>query len=100
MGGSVVAVPRQRQFLTLLCFKEGVGQSDGFHPGHPGVLVELWVDVEEDGHVHLLMRVQTLLLKAETLQRDNGKTCPSVRTQEDRCRQLPDPEPAGLPGSC
>lgn len=71
LDGSVVAVTRQGQFLTLLGLEEGVGQRDGVHPGHPGVLVELRVDVEEDGHVHLLMGVQTLLLEAETLQRDD-----------------------------
>lgn len=72
MGGSVVAVSGQRQFLTLLGLEEGVGQGDGVHSGHPGVLVELWIDVEEDGHVHLLVRVQTLLLEAETLQRQTN----------------------------
>jgi len=64
---SVVAVSRQRELLTLLGLEEGVGQSDGVHAGHPRVLVELRVDVEEDGHVDLLVRVQTLLLEAETL---------------------------------
>ena len=71
--GSVVAVSRQRQLLTLLGLKEGVGQRDGVHPRHPGVVVELRVDVEEDGHVDLLVRVQALLLEAETLQR--GARC-------------------------
>lgn len=66
--GSVV--PGQRKVLTLFGLKEGVGQSDGVDPSHPGVLVELRVDVEEDGHVHLLVGVQTLLLEAETLRRE------------------------------
>lgn len=81
-AGSVVAVPGQRQLLTLLGLEEGVGQSDGVHSGHPGVLVELRVDVEEDGHVHLLVRVQALLLKAETLWRDDRNVRLSPRTQE------------------
>lgn len=71
---SVVAVSGQREFLTLLGLKEGVGQCDGVHPGHPGVIIKLRVNVEEDGHVHLFVRVQTLLLKAETLQTGDGRT--------------------------
>lgn len=81
MDGSVVAVPGQRQLLTLLGLKEGVGQCDGVHSGHPRVFVELWVDVEEDGHVHLLVRVQALLLEAETLRRDDRNVPSSWRTQ-------------------
>lgn len=65
---SAVAVSGQRKHLTLFGLEEGVGQRDGVHSGHPRVVVELGVDVEEDGHVHLLMRVQALLLEAETLQ--------------------------------
>lgn len=63
----LVAVSRQRQLLSLFGLEEGVGQSDGVHSGHPRVGVELGVDVEEDGHVDLLVRVQPLLLEAETL---------------------------------
>lgn len=65
---SAVAVSGQRKHLTLFGLEEGVGQRDGVHSGHPRVVVELGVDVEEDGHVHLLVRVQALLLEAETLQ--------------------------------
>lgn len=65
---SAVAVSGKRKHLTLFGLEEGVGQRDGVHSGHPRVVVELGVDVEEDGHVHLLVRVQALLLEAETLQ--------------------------------
>lgn len=54
---SVVAVSRQRKILALLGLEEGVGQGDGIHSRHAGILVELGVDVEEDGHVHLFMGV-------------------------------------------
>lgn len=66
--GSVVAVSWHWQRLTVLGLEEGVGQSDGIHTRHPGVSVKLRVDVEEDGHVDLLVRIQALLLEAETLQ--------------------------------
>lgn len=54
---SVVAVSRQRKLLALLGLEEGVGQGDGFHSRHAGILVKLRVDVEEDGHVHLFVGV-------------------------------------------
>lgn len=69
---SAVAVSGQRKHLTLFGLEEGVGQRDGVHSRHPRVVVELGVDVEEDGHVHLLVRVQALLLEAETLQTHSG----------------------------
>lgn len=64
---SVVAISRERELLTFLSLEEGVGQGDGVDPSHPRVIVELRVDVEEDGHVDLLVGIETLLLEAETL---------------------------------
>lgn len=57
MAVSVVAVSRQRKFLALLGLEESVGQGDGIHSRHAGILVKLRVDVEEDGHVHLFVGV-------------------------------------------
>lgn len=56
-AASVVHVSRQREFLTLLGLKEGVGQSDGIHSCHSGIFVKIWVDVEEHWHVHFLVGV-------------------------------------------
>ena len=57
-GRSFVAVPGQGgQRLALLGLEEGVGEGDGVDARHPWVLVELGVDVEEHGHVHLLLWV-------------------------------------------
>ena len=66
------AISRHRQPLALFGLEESVGQSDGVDSGHPRVGVELWIDVEENGHVHLLVRVQSLLLKTEALGRGRG----------------------------
>ena len=67
-GRGSLAVPRHGERLPLLGLEEGVGERDGVHACHAGVQVELRVDVEEHGHVHLLFRVQTLLLKTEALR--------------------------------
>lgn len=64
---SILAVPWQRKLLTLLGLKESVGKCDCVNPCHSWVLVKLWVNVEEDGHIDLLVRIQPLLFKAETL---------------------------------
>ena len=84
MGQSTaLAVPRQRQLLALLGLEEGVGEGDGVDPRHARILIKLRVDVEEDGHVHFLVRVQPLLFKAETLrERDTHTHCVSI----SRCR--------------
>lgn len=94
VGGASLAIPGQRQRLTLLGLEERVGQRDGVHSGHPRVLIELGVDVEEDGHVDLLVRVQPLLLEAETLRRDHREVT------EDGGAAGRDSRPARLPGSC
>lgn len=56
-----------RQPLSLFGLKEGVRQSNGVHSSHPRVGVKLGVNVEEYWHVHLFVRVQSLLLEAEAL---------------------------------
>lgn len=67
-----MTVSRQRQLLPFLGLKEGVGEGDGVHPCHSRIVVEFRVDVEEDGHVDLLARVQPLLLEAEALRKDRS----------------------------
>jgi hypothetical protein len=57
--------------------EESVAECDFIDARHGRVLGKLRVDVEEDGHVHLLVRVQPLLLKAETL--DLVKVLASLR---------------------
>ena len=43
----------QLEALSLLGLEEGVGEGDSVHFGHGRIVVELRVDVEEDGHVNL-----------------------------------------------
>lgn len=47
--------------------KKGVAQGDEIDVPHPGVVADVRVDEEEDGHVHRLSRIQFLLVKAKTL---------------------------------
>lgn len=60
-------VHRHLEVYTLLRFKERVRQRDRIHQFHLGVVHYFRVDVEEHRHVHLLVRVQLLLLKAKAL---------------------------------
>ena len=53
------------------------------YPHEVGVLCKLWVNVEEDGHVNLLVGVEPLLLKAEAL--DLVKVLPCLQTVESAC---------------
>jgi len=47
-------VTRQREALSFLRFKERVRQSDNIDLLHSWIFAEIWINVEEDGHVHLL----------------------------------------------
>ena len=46
---------------------EGVGEGEVGDVAAVPVCGKLWLDVEEDGHVHCLPSLQPLLLKAEAL---------------------------------
>ena len=41
--------------FTLLCLEECVGQHDGVYFGHGWIIHKIWVNVEENGHIHLCM---------------------------------------------
>ena len=51
----------------MLGRKECVAQSQCLHSVHMRVILHLWVDVEKDRHIYLLMRLEPLFLKTETL---------------------------------
>ena len=59
------------QFLCIIIFiihlEECVGQSKLRDALHALVSCKLWIQIEEDGHIHLLASAQALLLKAEAL---------------------------------
>lgn len=47
--------------------KEGITQRDSLNALHVQIIQQIGIEIEEDGHVHRLARIQPLLLKAETL---------------------------------
>lgn len=48
-------------------FEEGVTQCHSLYALHVHIIEQIRVQVEENGHVHSLARIETLLLEAETL---------------------------------
>jgi len=43
----------QHKILSLLCFKERIGQSNNADPFHSWIIAEIWINVEENWHIHL-----------------------------------------------
>ena len=54
----------KREIEAFLGLKECVGECDLVHTVQLGVLDEVWVDVEEDGHVDLQVDRGTVVLTA------------------------------------
>mmetsp|Transcript_27299 Transcript_27299/g.59629 ORF Transcript_27299/g.59629 Transcript_27299/m.59629 type:complete len:205 (+) Transcript_27299:229-843(+) len=66
-GGCLSSGLANQVTLLLVHFEERIRKSQSVHPLHLGVKCKLRVHVEEDRHVHLLARLQALLLEAEAL---------------------------------
>ena len=53
--------------FVILRFEERIAQRDRLNTLHVDVLCKLRIDVEEDWHIHCFSCIQSLLLKAKTL---------------------------------
>lgn len=62
-----LCVAGHRQIEALLRFKESIREDDVFEEFQLGILTNLRINVEEHRHVHLLVRIQLLLLETEAL---------------------------------
>ena len=56
-----------RKLKSWFGFEKGVGQMDFVNSFEEGIFNKFGIDVKEDGHVHFLVGIQPLLLKAKTL---------------------------------
>ena len=53
--------------LVILGLEERIAQCDSLNALHTRILCKLRVNIKEDWHVHRFASIQSLLLKAETL---------------------------------
>lgn len=58
---------RQMPVFIILRLEKRITQRDSLNALHTRILCKLRIDVEEDRHVHSFSSVQSLFLKAETL---------------------------------
>lgn len=63
------------QIQSLLSLEERVRQDDVLEELQLGILTNIRIYVEEHGHVHFLIRIQLLFLKAETLDLVEIRSC-------------------------
>lgn len=57
----------QNTISIVFGLEESIAQRNSINAPHVRILDEIWIDEEENRHVHRLARVQPLLLKTETL---------------------------------